>query len=151
MKLEISTLVAAIAALLLVFQAARAFGAEDLKPHQQRMKACNTQADQKGVEAGERNHFMRSCLKGKNGNGHKLTAHQKRSEECTRQARAQGLHGSERRGFMSECEKPPAAQEVADKPRMKACQRRAKERRLDAEETRKYIYGCQNGAASAGG
>ncbi|HUQ75027.1 MAG TPA: PsiF family protein [Burkholderiales bacterium] len=150
MKLDLaSVFMAALAALFLALHGVRAFAAEDLKPHQRQMKACNTQADRKGLTAGERNHFMRSCLKGHNGNGHKLTAHQKRSQECTSRAREKGLEGAERRGFMSECEKPPAEQKVAEKAKMKGCQRRAAERKLDAEERRKYIYGCMNGAASA--
>jgi hypothetical protein len=143
-----SIVAAALAAFLL---GPRAFAADDLKPHQKQMKACNTQADRKGLTAGERNHFMRSCLNGRKGNGHQLTVHQKRSQECSRRAREHGLQGAERRGFMSECEKPPVAQKVAETEKMKGCQRRAAERRLDAEERRKYIYGCANGAAAAGG
>jgi hypothetical protein len=143
-----SIIAAALAAFLF---GPRAFAADDLKPHQKQMKACNTQADHKRLTAGERNHFMRSCLNGRNGNGHQLTVHQKRSQECTNRAREQGLQGAERRGFMSECEKPPVGQRVAEKEKMKGCQRRATERRLDAEERREYIDGCANGAAVAGG
>lgn len=151
MKIDLSFLAAAVAAVLLAVQGARAFAAEELKPHQQRMKTCNTQADQKGLKAGERNHFMRSCLKGGNGNGRKLSTHQKRNQECTRQAREQGMHGAERRGFMSQCEKPPAAQQTADKEKTKSCNRRADGRRLEGEERRKYLNGCLNGSAAAGG
>lgn len=151
MKLDISLAAAVTAGLLLALQGARAFGADDLKPHQQRLKECNTQADQKGVQAGARNHFMRACLKGAGGNGHKLTAHQKRSEACTQQARSQGLQGAERRGFMSECEKPPVKQQTADGEKMRGCERRAKERRLNGEETQRYIEGCVSGAAAVGG
>ena len=149
MKLDVSLAAAAVAGLLLFLQGVRAFGAEDLTAHQQRMRTCNTQADQKGLVDGERNKFMRSCLKGGNGNGKKLTVAQKRSQDCNRQAKQQGLEGSERRGFMTECEKPPVKQKVAQEQKMKSCERRAKERRLDAEETRKYVYGCANGATSS--
>ena len=150
MKLDVSVAAALVAGLLLAFQGMRAFGAEDLKPHQQRMRACNTQADQKGLIDGERNHFMRSCLKGKNGNGHQLTARQQRNQECNRQARAEGLQGAERRGFMSECEKPPVKQQTADKEKMKSCTRRADQRRLAGEDRERYLNGCRNAAAAAG-
>jgi psiF repeat-containing protein len=150
MKIELSILAAAVAVLLLAFQMPRAIGAEGLKPEQQRMKACNTQAKQKNLEGAERNHFMRACLKGKNGNGPTVSVHQKRTEDCTRQARERRLEGSKRRGFMSECEKPPVKQEVAEKEKMKGCEQRAKDRRLDADEKRKYIEGCANGAGAAG-
>jgi hypothetical protein len=150
-KIEFSILAAAAAVLLLAFQAPRALGAEELKAHQQQMKVCNGQADKKGLDGGERNHFMRACLKGKNGNGHQLTAQQKRSEACNSRARDKGLEGAERRGFMSECEKPPVQQQVAEKQKLRGCERRAKGRRLDAEETRKYVYGCMNGSAAGTG
>ncbi len=151
MKLDLWTAAAGLTAALLLFQGSRAFGADELKPQQQRMRACNSKADAKGLTAGERNHFMRACLKGANGNGHQLSAHQRRNQECARKAREQALQGAERRGFMTECEKPPAAQTVADREKMKACERRAKDRRLDGEETRNYLNGCRSGAAAAGG
>src|SRR5437762_7254658 len=123
MKVDFSIVAAAVAVLLLLFQGSRAFAAEDLRPQHQRMRACNTQADAKGLTAGERNHFMRACLKGQNGNGHQLSAHQKRNQECAHKARDQGLQGAARRGFMSECEKPPVKRNVADTEKMKACER----------------------------
>jgi hypothetical protein len=148
MKIQIAILAAAFAVVLLAIQMPRAIGAEELNAHQQRMKSCNGQADTKALEGAERNHFMRACLKGASGNGHKVSVRQQRSEECTRQARAQGLEGAERRGFMSECEQPPVKQQSAENEKMKACQRRAKERRLDAEETRNYVNGCATGSAA---
>lgn len=146
-----SFLAAAVAGVLLAFQGLPALGAEDLKPQQQRMRACNTQADKKGLDGGARNHFMRTCLKGQNGNGHQLTVHQQRSEECTRKARAQGLEGAERRGFMSECEKPPVKQQVAEKEKMKSCAQRADQRRLTGDERSRYLTGCRNALSAAAG
>jgi hypothetical protein len=149
--IERSVVATVAAALLLAFQAPPAAGAEDLKPHQQQMKACNTQADKKGLEGGERNHFMRTCLKGRNGNGHKLTAQQKRSQACNSQAREQRLEGAERRGFVSECEKPPVKQQTAEKEKMKSCARRADERRLDGEERVRYLDGCRSAVSATAG
>jgi hypothetical protein len=122
--------------------------AEELNARQQRMKACNTQADQKSLKAGERNHFMKACLKGAGGNARQLTPHQQRSQECSRQARAKRLEGSERRGFMSECEKPRVKQDIAADQKMKSCEERAKKRRLDSDEVRKYVRGCTKGSAA---
>lgn len=133
---------AAIAGLVLSMHGA--FAADDLKPQQQRMRACNTKADQKGLVNGERNHFMRSCLKGRSGNGHELTARQRRSEECNDKARAQKLEGAERRGFLSECEKPPVKQEAADPEKMKRCAKRAGDRRLEGEDLERYLNGCRS-------
>jgi hypothetical protein len=150
-KLDVSLAMAAaaMAGLLLMLQGIRGFGAESLTPGQQRMRACNTQADQKGLDAGARNHFIRACLKGSNGDGHKLSAHQQRSEECSRQARAQGLEGAERRGFMSECEKPPVKQQAAESEKMKSCAKRADERSLEGEDRERYLNGCRSGATAA--
>ena len=138
----------AVAVLALVFQAG-AWGADGLKPQQQRMKVCNTKADQKGLTAGERNHFLRACLKGAGGNGRELSPHQQRSQDCSRQARAKRLEGAERRGFMSECEKPGVKQDVAHDAKMKDCEERAKKRRLDGDELLNYIRGCTKGEAAA--
>lgn len=136
---------------LLTLQGARAMGAEDLKPQQQRMRACNTQADKKGLDGGERNHFMRTCLKGKNGNGHQLTAQQRRSQECNGQASAKRLEGAERRGYLSECEKPPVKQASAQSEKMKSCAKRAADRRLEGEERERYLKGCRSAVSAAGG
>jgi hypothetical protein len=135
----------------LMLPALQAGAAEDLKPDQQRMRACNTQADKKELDGAARNHFMRACLKGKNGNGHPVSARQQRSEECTRQARAQKLAGAERRGFMSECEKPPVKQETAASKKMKSCERRAADRRLEGADRERYLRGCRNAVEAAAG
>ena len=148
-SLDICVVAAVITGVVLALQGVRAFGAEDLKPQQQRMRACNTQADQKGLTDGERNHFMRSCLKGRNGNGHKLTVHQQRSQECGRQAREQRLEGAEKRGFLSECEKPPVKQQTAEKEKMRSCAKRADGRRLEGEERSRYLTGCRSAVSAA--
>jgi hypothetical protein len=138
----------ALALLALVFHAG-AWGADDLKPQQQRMRSCNTRADEKGLSAGERNHFMRACLKGAKGNGKALTPHQQRSQACSQQARARKLEGAERRGYMSECEKPPIKQTAAESDRMKDCASRADKRRLEGSDRDRYLNGCRNAAKAA--
>jgi len=138
---------AAIAGIVLA--ASGALAADDLKPQQQRMRSCNTRADQKKLTAGERNHFIRACLKGAKGDGKELTPHQQRSQACSQQARARKLEGAERRGFMSECEKPPVKQAVAESERMKDCASRADKRRLDGEDRDRYLKGCRTAAQAA--
>ena len=145
-KIDACLVAAALAAVLLVFQAARAFAVEDLKPHQQRMRACNTKADAKGLEAGARNQFMRACLNGRKGDGKPLTARQRVSEQCNQQAREQRLQGAERRGFMSECEKPPIAQRASREEKMKGCEERAAQRKLEGAAKKEYLRGCTSGA-----
>ena len=140
----------ALAVLALVFQAS-AWGADELKPHQQQMRACNTRADQKGLTAGERNHFMRSCLKGAKGEGKELTPHQQRSQACSQQAKEKRLQGAARRGFMTECEKPPVKQAVAEDQRMKDCESRADKRRLEGDDRDRYLKGCQTALKAASG
>ena len=138
----------ALAVLALAVQAG-AWGADDLKPQQQRMRACNTRADQKGLTAGERNHFLQACLKGAKGNGHELTPHQQRTQACSRQAKAHRMQGAERRGFMSECEKPPVKQQMAQTERMKDCAKRADGRRLEGDDRERYLDGCRSAVAKA--
>jgi len=138
----------ALAALGLVV-CAGAWSADELKPHQQRMRACNTRADEKGLTAGERNHFMRSCLKGAEGDGKQLTPHQQRSQACSQQAKKKRLQGAARRGFMTECEKPPVKQAVAEDQRMKDCESRADKRRLEGGDRDRYLNGCRSALKQA--
>lgn len=129
--------------------AAAAMARDGLTPQQERMRSCNTRADQKQLKDGERRHFMSSCLKGGNGNGHALSAQQRKNQECNREARRRGLDGAARRGFMSECEKPERVKrETADGEKARGCNRRADQRRLDGEERRRYISACLDGAAT---
>lgn len=151
MRLEVSLAAAAVAAVFLLLQGTRAFAVEPLTPQQQRMRACNTQADGKQLKGGERNHFIRACLKGANGNGHRLTPRQKQNQACNEQAKKQGLEGAERRGFMSQCEKPALAQQRPDKEKEKGCSRRADQRGLSGEERSRYINGCRSAASAAAG
>ena len=151
MKLEVSLAAAAVALIFLLLQGTRAFAAEPLTPQQQRMRACNTQADQKQLTGGDRNHFIRACLKGANGNGHRMTPRQKQNQACNDQAKKQGLEGAERRGFMSECTKPAVAQQRPEKEKEKRCNRGADERGLTGEERSSYLNGCRTASAAAGG
>ncbi|HEY5897238.1 MAG TPA: PsiF family protein [Burkholderiales bacterium] len=132
------------AALLVAGVAAQA--KDGLTPQQERMRGCNTKADQKELKGPQRRHFMSACLKGSNGNGHQLTAHQQKNDECNTRAKKLRLQGAEKRGFMSECVKPEREkQETAGEEKAKGCQRRAHERRLDGEERQKYVDACLNG------
>ena len=96
MKLEVSIAAAALAAVFLLLQGTRAFAVEPLTPQQQRMRTCNTEADGKALKGGDRNHFIRACLKGAKSNGHRMTPRQKQNQACSEQAKKQGLEGAER-------------------------------------------------------
>lgn len=149
MRVEVSLAAAAVAAVFLLLQGTRAFAVEPLTPQQQRMRVCNTQADGKQLKGGERNHFIRACLKG-GGNGHRMTPRQKQNQACNEQAKKQGLQGAERRGFMSECTKPAVAQQRPDREKEKRCSRGADERGLTGEDRSSYINGCRTASAAAG-
>jgi len=150
MRLEVSLAAAAVAAVFLLLQGTRALAVEPLTPQQQRMRVCNTQADGKKLRGGERNHFIRACLKGAGGDGHRMTPRQKQNQACNEQAKQQGLEGAERRGFMSECTKPAVAQQRPDKEKEKRCRRGAEERGLTGDERSSYINGCRSASAAAG-
>jgi hypothetical protein len=125
--------------------AATGAAARELTPAQQRMKACNTQAQANRLEGAMRSRFMTTCL---NGDGHEreLTPRQRLHEECN--ARARGLVGAERRGFTTQCEKGESATKSASEREQQAnCARRADGRRLAGDDRRDYMKGCLDGAA----
>src|SRR5687768_13566848 len=69
---------------------------------QERMKSCNTQANQKSLKGRERQAFVSECLKA-NPSGKKLSAQQERMKSCNAQASSKDLKGDERKAFMSSC------------------------------------------------
>jgi len=145
---HIAYIAAALAGILFVFHAANAYAVEPLTPQQQRMRTCNTQADKKALQGGERNHFIRACLKGANGSTHRMTPRQQQNEVCNEAAKKRKLEGAERRGFMSECTQPPVAQRRPDDEKDKGCGRRADQRGLSGEERTQYIKGCRTASRS---
>lgn len=137
---------AKVLAALLVACFGHVFADAGLTPAQQRMRACNTQAKQKGLEARERSRFITDCLNGRKGS-RPLTPIQARNEACTREADERKLEGAERRGFMSDCTKPERVkQQTADRVKVRNCNRRAEARRLDGEEKKKFVAGCLDGS-----
>lgn len=126
-------------------------GADGLTPAQQRMRACNTQAKQKGLEARERSRYITDCLNGRKGQ-RPLTPIQAKNEACTKEADRRALEGAERRGFMGECTKPDQVKhETAQQTRLRNCNRRADGRKLEGEDRRKFIDGCVDGGAVVDG
>ena len=75
-----------------------AFAADDKKanPQQERMKACNSQAEDKTGD--ERKAFMSKCLKG--GAAMPMTR-QDKMKKCNADASAKALKGDGRQAFMS--------------------------------------------------
>ena len=77
-------------------------------PEQQnKMKACNEQANAKGFGEGkgdERKAFMRECLSAKSGKGGGgKDTQQNKMKACNKEAGEKLLKGDERKKFMSDC------------------------------------------------
>jgi hypothetical protein len=72
---------------------------------QNKMKACNEQANAKGLGEGkgdERKAFMKDCLSAKPVTSAK-TAQQEKMKVCNKEAGEKSLKGDERKKFMSTC------------------------------------------------
>ncbi len=73
---------------------------------QNKMKACNAQADEKGLsgegKGDERKAFMKECLSAKPAKGGK-SAQQEKMKACNKEAGEKKLAGDERKKFMSSC------------------------------------------------
>ncbi|MDH4154997.1 MAG: PsiF family protein [Nitrospira sp.] len=77
-------------------------------PEQQnKMKACNEQANSKGFGEGkgdERKAFMKECLSAKSGKGAGgKETQQNKMKTCNKEAGEKQLKGEERKKFMSDC------------------------------------------------
>ena len=74
---------------------------------QNKMKACNEQANEKGFGEGkgdERKAFMKECLSAKSGKGGGgKDTQQNKMKTCNKEAGAKKLAGEERKKFMSDC------------------------------------------------
>ncbi len=76
-----------------------AFAAEEKKPtpQQQKMAACNQEANAKNLKGDDRKAFMSKCLStAKQTQQEKMTA-------CNKEATAKNLKGDDRKAFMSKC------------------------------------------------
>jgi hypothetical protein len=76
--------------------------------HKNKMKACNTAADEKGLsgegKGPERKAFMKECLSAKSSKAATGAASQQsKMKRCNKDAGAQNLKGDERKKFMSTC------------------------------------------------
>ena len=75
-------------------------------PQQNKMKACNEQANAKGFGEGkgdERKAFMKECLSAKATPTKGKTAQQEKMKACNKEAGDKKLKGDERKTFMSTC------------------------------------------------
>ena len=74
---------------------------------QNKMKACNEQANTKGFGEGkgdERKAFMKECLSAKSAeSGGGKGSQQNKMKTCNKEAGAKSLKGDERKKFMSDC------------------------------------------------
>ena len=131
---------------ILCLYCAQALAADGLTPEQQHLRACNTQAKDKGLAARERSRFITDCLNGRKGQ-RPLTPLQARNEVCTKEADRRHLEGAARRGFMSDCNKPDQVKrETPQHVKVDNCNRRAARRGLDGDERRKFVAACLDGS-----
>lgn len=74
---------------------------------QNKMAACNVQANEKGLGEGkgdERKAFMKECMSAKQAKAVKAGGtQQNKMKTCNKEAGEKGLKGEERRAFMSTC------------------------------------------------
>jgi len=74
---------------------------------QNKIAACNAQANEKGLSEGkgdERKAFMQECMSAKQAKTVKAGGtQQNKMKTCNKEAGAKGLKGDERRAFMSTC------------------------------------------------
>ena len=79
--------------------------ASEAAEQQNKMKACNEEANAKGLGEGkgdERKAFMKECLSAKSAKGGR-TAQQEKMKACNKEAGEKSLKGDERKKFMSTC------------------------------------------------
>ena len=81
---------------------------EAQKKQQERMGACNKQADGKKLKGEDRKKYMSTCLKGKESTAGgapspKQKAQQDKMGACNKQANLRNMKGEERKTFMSSC------------------------------------------------
>ena len=79
--------------------------ASEAAEQQNKMKACNEEANAKGLGEGkgdERKAFMKECLSAKAAKGGR-TAQQEKMKACNKEAGEKSLKGDERKKFMSTC------------------------------------------------
>jgi hypothetical protein len=99
------TTVRALALMTVVFNLGIAQLAVAAPAQQNKMKACNEQANEKGFGEGkgdERKVFMKACLSAKSAEGSKGNQ-QNKMKACNKEAGEKKLKGDERKQFMSDC------------------------------------------------
>src|SRR5262245_7605424 len=70
---------------------------------QQKMKDCNAEATQKGLQGADRQTFMSTCLSGVNAQQKNENAQQKKMKTCNADANKRHLTGGDRTQFMRTC------------------------------------------------
>jgi hypothetical protein len=125
-----------------------AAAAQDENAARERLRACNTKAEEKGLDRTARTKFVNACVGGY-ARSPKLTPKEQRHQACNERAR--GLEGAARRGYMTQCEKAPADAHAANpSAQERECERRAAGRRLGGADRRAYVKGCLDAAAADG-
>ena len=103
---NMSVLVVAVFASVMMLAASPQAPALALTPQQQLMKTCNTEAGSQKLAGDARKTFMSDCLSGKTLTplgGKTLTPQQELMKTCNVQASTQKLKGDPRKQFLSTC------------------------------------------------
>jgi hypothetical protein len=87
---------ALLALSLMLLSVVPAFATENAQ--QEKMKTCNAEATQKGLNGADRQAFMKTCLSASGGN-----SQQAKMKTCNTQASSKHLSGDARKKFMSDC------------------------------------------------
>lgn len=70
---------------------------------QDKMKACNNLADNKGLKGDDRKNFMQDCLNKAGNQQHNQMSQQDKMNVCKNLADKKNLTGSDRRSFLKDC------------------------------------------------
>jgi psiF repeat len=98
----------AAAPLALSQEKAKKAPTEAQKKQQERMSACNKEANEKKLKGDERKKFVNTCLKGQSQSqakapSAKQKAQQDKMGDCNKQANLKNMKGEDRKTFMSSC------------------------------------------------
>ena len=103
---------------------------------EEKIEACNKEANKKTLKGKERQKFMKECFEAKTAD----TPQQEKMKACNKEANEKNLKGEERQKFMSECLKTKSA--PTEQEKMKACYKEADAKKLSGNARQIFIKDC---------
>jgi hypothetical protein len=104
---------------------------------EEKIEACNKEANEKKLKGAERQKFMKECFEAKTAD----TPQQEKMKACNKEANDKKLKGEARKKFMKECLKTKPAL-TPQQEKMKACNKEANEKKLKGEARKKFMSEC---------